>query len=63
MRNIEEYKLISSHSPQEMISEVNKMISDGWQPFGSPQVVAPVLNETPAPLYSQAMVRYANKLE
>lgn len=59
MRDIKEYRLISSHSPQEMISEVNKLISDGWQPFGSPHVVAPVLKETPAPLYSQAVVRYA----
>ena len=59
MRDIKEYKLVSSHAPHEMITEVNKLISDGWQPFGSPHVVAPVLNEAPAPLYSQAMVRYA----
>jgi hypothetical protein len=58
MRAIAEYKLISSHSPQEMVTEVNKLISDGWQPFGSPHVVAPVLKEIPAPLYSQAMVRH-----
>jgi hypothetical protein len=42
-----------------MVTEVNKLISDGWQPFGSPHVVAPVLKEIPAPLYSQAMVRHA----
>jgi hypothetical protein len=53
MRDIVEYKVVSDNQLEKMVSEVNSLISEGWEPLGGLQVVAP----GPAPLYSQAMVK------
>jgi hypothetical protein len=50
MRDIVEYKVVSDNQLEKMVSEVNSLISEGWEPLGGLQVVAP----GPAPLYSQA---------
>jgi hypothetical protein len=59
MRDIVEYMVASEHQLENMISVVNRLISEGWQPLGGLQVVVPVIEQGPAPLYSQAMVKYA----
>jgi len=61
MQGIEEYRAISEHDLKKLVTEVNNLISKGWQPFGDFQVVAPVVGGSPSPLFSQAMVRYAKK--
>jgi hypothetical protein len=34
-----EYKIISMSSPQSLTTKVNELISEGWEPIGSHQVV------------------------
>jgi hypothetical protein len=34
-----EYKVVESNSPQELTRKVNELISEGWKPIGSHQVV------------------------
>ena len=54
--NIKAYKVVSSHDPGELEEAVNKLIAKGWQPLGSVQVVCPLVNQSPAPAFYQAMV-------
>ena len=58
---IVDYYVVNEHDLSGLILLVNCKIGEGWQPFGSLQVVAPVLNKDDvAPMYSQAMVKYAD---
>ena len=34
MKEINEYKIASNFSPNELIAEVNQLIKEGWQPTG-----------------------------
>ncbi len=34
-----EYKIISTSSTQELTTKINRLISEGWEPIGSHQVV------------------------
>ena len=52
-----EYRVVSDNQLDKMVSDVNRLISEGWEPLGGLHVVAPVINDGPAPLYSQAMVK------
>jgi hypothetical protein len=58
---ITEYDILSDHDAGGLASEVEKYIADGWQPYGPPQVVCPVIEVGPAPCFYQAMVRYEEK--
>jgi hypothetical protein len=58
LNEITKYMVACEHDLEKMTAEVNEKIKDGWQPFGSFTVQVPVINEGPAPLYSQAMVKY-----
>lgn len=61
MTKITDYDVVSANDLDKMINMVNIQIKEsGWQPYGSFQVSVPVIDEGPAPLYSQAMVRYEN---
>ena len=53
---INEYSVLSAHDPSDLEEKVNRLLKKGWQPFGSLQVVAPIVNESPAPAFYQAMV-------
>jgi hypothetical protein len=33
------YQIVSGDSPHELTSKINKLITDGWKPIGSHQVV------------------------
>ena len=58
---IVEYCVVNEHDFGGLIISVNCKIGEGWQPFGSLQVVAPVLGKDDvAPMYSQAMVKYSD---
>jgi hypothetical protein len=57
--DIVEYLVASEHQLGNMVSVTNRLISEGRQPFGGLQVVVPVVDDGPAPFYSQAMVKYA----
>ena len=59
MRDIAKYQVAAEAELEKMVLEVNRLISDAWQPFGGLQVVVPVIAEGVAPLFSQAMVKYA----
>ena len=53
-----EYNILSSHeSPDELVTLVQDALKDGWTPAGGVAVAAPMIDEVPAPLYLQALVR------
>jgi hypothetical protein len=33
------YQIVTSDSPHELTTKINKLITDGWKPIGSHQVV------------------------
>jgi hypothetical protein len=33
------YQIVTSDSPHELTTKINKLIADGWKPIGSHQVV------------------------
>jgi len=38
-KNIMEYKVLTSSSPEGLTEKINNLINDGWKPMGSHQVV------------------------
>jgi len=52
------YSILVSNSEEELSADVCKHIETGYQPYGSMNSVCPVLDGVPAPLFSQAVVRY-----
>ena len=53
-----DYTVASEHDCGALISKVNDLIKEGFEPLGGIQMVAPVLNgDEVAPLYAQAMVK------
>jgi hypothetical protein len=50
---IKRYRLLFGDNGEQLESEVNKLIVQGWQPFGSPSIVVPVDKD---PRYFQAVV-------
>jgi hypothetical protein len=50
---IKRYRLLVGHSAEELENEVNKFITQGWQPFGSPSIIAPEQKDA---RYFQAVV-------
>ncbi len=50
---IKQYRLMSGESSDLLEAGVNKLITQGWQPFGSPFIVAPSDKD---PRYFQAVV-------
>ena len=60
MKEIKEYKIAASHSPDELANIVNKMISEGWQPLGGVAILAFALSGNKQQTISnQAMVKYS----
>ena len=57
MKSID-YKILGDHDSGALTRQVLAAILEGWQPFGSLQVVAPVVDEAAAPCHYQAMVMY-----
>lgn len=56
---IKEYMVLGTNDDGSLSAQVDSWIKKGWQPYGSLQVVCPVLNnDTPAPGFYQAMVIY-----
>ena len=61
MTKIVDYTVVLEHDIEKLNQAVNALINEnGWQPYGSFQVSTPVLEEVPAPLFCQAMVKYAD---
>jgi hypothetical protein len=61
MTKIADYTVVSEHDLEKMTQMVKALINEhGWQPYGSFQVSVPVIDEGAAPLYCQAMVKYAD---
>jgi hypothetical protein len=54
-----DYTVLCQSDPGNLGNQVAKLLREGWQPYGPPQVVAPLVNEEPAPGFYQAMVLYA----
>ncbi len=54
-RPILQYRLCTQRRTNELNLAVNDLISQGWEPFGSPIVVG---GEDCTTIYGQAMVRY-----
>ena len=55
---ISDYLVLGDNDESALAAKVLARIKDGWQPFGSLQVVCPQIDEVPAPAFYQAMVRY-----
>lgn len=55
---ISDYTVVSEHNLQALIEGVRELLRSGYEPLGSIQMVAPVLNgDDVAPLYAQAMIK------
>lgn len=54
-----DYTILGSNSDDQLSGQVAAYLAKGWQPFGSLQVVCPVLDEVPAPAFYQTVVLYA----
>ena len=67
MKEIQEYFLISTDNPLEFDNSINKMINDGWQPYGNPFISSEnkdtpdggFYNHLKETYFHQAMVKYA----
>jgi len=60
MSKIADYTVVAEQDLKKMTKGVKALIDEhGWQPYGSFQVSVPVIDEGAAPLYCQAMVKYA----
>ncbi len=55
-----DYIVLGSNSDNQLGGQIAAYLAKGWQPFGSLQVVCPVLDEVPAPAFYQAVVLYAS---
>ena len=51
------YKLLTAYETTGLENEVLAHISDGWTPLGGVAVAAPVIDEVPAPIFLQAMIK------
>lgn len=51
---VEQYQAVSGSEPLVLNREVQKLISDGWQPWGSVSIT----NYENRVMYAQAMVKY-----
>ncbi len=54
------YQLVTEHEVGPLEHSVEALLKLGWQPLGGVAVVAPLVNDSPAPLYAQAMVQLAD---
>jgi hypothetical protein len=57
---IKRYHLAFGSDPQTLEAEVNKLLAEGWQPFGQLIAAAPAENSS-APLV-QPMVQYEGEI-
>ncbi len=58
---ITEYRIEIDHDASSLAAKVQALTREGWQPFGSLQVVCPVLSEDPSPCFYQPVVKYSEK--
>jgi hypothetical protein len=56
---ITHYKLVA-HRAGDVAETVNRLIEEGWQPFGAPCVLPPTPSLDQVDTIFQAMVKYAN---
>ena len=54
---ITDYEIISTHDMDKLKIEVKTLLGQGWTLYGDLQVVAPVLEDAVAPLFTQVMVK------
>jgi hypothetical protein len=57
---IKRYQIVSATNEEELKTEVNKLIGEGWQPFFSPTVVPAATQGERR--YLQAMVQYEGEI-
>jgi len=57
---IKRYYLVSGSDPQTLQNEINKLLADGWQPFGQMVVIEPS-NDSTNRLF-QPMVQYEGEI-
>lgn len=39
MSKIKDYKIVSNNSVEKLVEEVNRLMSEGWQPSGGPSPI------------------------
>ena len=52
-RKITHYGIVVKDHPSEMVSTIDRMIADGWQPYGPPTILI-----SDGPWFYQTMVIY-----
>jgi hypothetical protein len=57
------YQVVAEHDIGALNNSVEDLLKLGWQPLGGVAVVAPLVNDSPAPLYAQSMVLFADSSE
>jgi len=55
---IERYEVVYANSEAEFVQQINKMIKEGWQPFGGVGIT--YIEKQMQVVYHQAMVVYEN---
>lgn len=56
--SIKSYKVVVQRLPEDLTRLVQDMIEDGWQPYGSPQLMMIAKDKGTIERYCQAMVKY-----
>ncbi len=54
-----DYTVVSAHDQYVLISEVCKLLKEGYEPLDGVQIATPVLGEEVTPIYLQTMIRKA----
>ena len=54
---ITDYEIISTHDMDKLKIQVKILLGQGWKLYGDLQIVAPVLEDAVAPLFTQVMVK------
>ncbi len=62
MRNIIDYKVVSTKGTAELEAEIKNQLQNGWQPLGGVSSTTAVSNKTGTGviLFTQALVKYGS---
>jgi len=54
---VDDYEIISEHNVIELKVKVKELLTQGWKLYGDLQIVAPVIGDGVAPLFTQVMIQ------
>lgn len=54
---VDDYEIICEHNLIELKVKVKELLARGWKLYGDLQIVAPVINDAVAPMFTQVMIQ------